>query len=68
MGLWDLKKKGKVNPISVLGLANVGLTGTLGYVQAEGIWFAVKEAGIPLLIGTLYIVYGLHSEASCGDH
>lgn len=50
---WDLLKNGHKNIISVIGFVSLLLTGGLGLLKLEGIWFAVKEAGIPLLIGLI---------------
>lgn len=50
-GLHDLYKSHKINWISVLGLLNVAFTGGLALSGKTGIWFAVKEAAFPLLIG-----------------
>ncbi len=50
---WDLVKNGHKNLISVIGFVSLLLTGGLGLLKLEGIWFAVKEAGIPLLIGLI---------------
>lgn len=50
-GLWDLLKAKKVNFFAAIGLLNVGLTGGLGLMKAEGIWFAIKEAAVPLVFG-----------------
>src|SRR5690606_31332844 len=50
-GLWDVWKRKKYNFFSILGLASIILTGGLGLMQLSGIWLAVKEAAIPLLIG-----------------
>lgn len=47
-GLWTDKK---VNWISVLGVLNVALTGGFGLMKLAGLWFAVKEASVPALIG-----------------
>lgn len=41
----------KLNFISILGLMNVLVSGTLTLLALGGIWFAVKEATFPLLIG-----------------
>lgn len=49
-GLWDIWKRKKYNFFSILGLASIILTGGLGLFQLSGIWLAVKEASIPLLI------------------
>ena len=50
-GIWDLIQKKKWNFISVLGLISVLLTGGLALFKLSGIWFAVKEAAIPAVIG-----------------
>lgn len=50
-GLWELIRARKVNFFAAIGLLNVGLTGGLGLMKAEGIWFAVKEAAVPLVFG-----------------
>lgn len=50
---WDLIKNGNKNLIAVIGFVSLLLTGGLGLLQLEGIWFALKEAGIPLLIGLI---------------
>jgi len=41
----------KLNIFSVLGVVNILMTGGLALFQVEGIWFAVKEAVFPLVIG-----------------
>lgn len=41
----------KLNFISLLGLLNVTVSGTLTILALGGLWFAVKEAAFPLLIG-----------------
>lgn len=50
-GFYDLYKRRTVNPMSVLGLLNVGITGGFALLGVSGIWFAVKEAAFPALIG-----------------
>lgn len=51
-GAYDYWKQKKTNYISVLGLLNVGVTGGLALLQLEGMWFAVKEAAFPILVGS----------------
>lgn len=41
----------KINFVSMLGMLNVLVSGTLTLLALGGIWFAVKEATFPLLIG-----------------
>lgn len=50
-GLYDFIKEKKINWLSLLGLFNVLLTGGFALMRLEGIWFAVKEASFPALIG-----------------
>jgi len=50
-GAFELIKDKKWNFFSILGLVSVLLTGGLALFKLEGIWFAVKEATIPGLIG-----------------
>jgi hypothetical protein len=50
-GIYDFNQRRKMNFISLLGLLNVALTGGLALSGLTGIWFAVKEAAFPALIG-----------------
>ena len=50
-GIYDFFKEKKINWVSLLGLVNVLLTGGFALLQLEGLWFAVKEASFPALIG-----------------
>lgn len=50
-GIYDHIKRKKTNAISILGLLNVGITGSLAIFKLHGIWFAIKEAAFPLLVG-----------------
>lgn len=50
-GAYDLFQRKKTNALSVLGLLNVLLTGGLAVIGLGGIWFAIKEAAFPGLIG-----------------
>lgn len=52
-GLWDLWQRKKTNYLSILGLVNTLITGGLALIGVTGIWFAVKEAAFPFLIGLL---------------
>lgn len=54
-GLYDYAKSGKTNFISVLGFVSILLTGSFGLMHLDGIWFAVKEASVPALIGIAVI-------------
>ncbi len=50
-GLYDIVVKKKKNMFSILGVINILLTGGLALFKLEGIWFAVKEAAFPAVIG-----------------
>ncbi len=58
-GSLELIKNKKWNFISILGLVSVLLTGGLALFKLDGIWFAVKEASIPAVIGIA--VLALHN-------
>jgi len=47
----SLIKSKKIDFISLLGLLNVLFSGVLTLLTLGGIWFALKEASFPLLIG-----------------
>ncbi|MCB0368358.1 MAG: hypothetical protein KDD45_02695 [Bdellovibrionales bacterium] len=51
-GTYDYWRQRKTNYISILGLLNVGVTGSLALLKLEGIWFSIKEAAFPLLVGS----------------
>lgn len=50
-GIWDYLSNQHKNFLSLLGIANILVTGTLALLRLEGIWFAVKEAAFPLILG-----------------
>lgn len=50
-GLFTLAKNRKFSAISILGLLNVAVTGGFALSGLTGIWFAIKEAAFPALIG-----------------
>lgn len=49
-GVWDFARRRRANFISIIGFASTLLTGGFGLMQLDGIWFAVKEAAVPLVI------------------
>ena len=55
-GLWDLKKSGKVNPFSVLGIISVILTGGISLLELPAEYIAIKEAAIPAIIGIAVLI------------
>jgi hypothetical protein len=50
-GIYDLIRRRKWNIFSVLGIVGTLLTGGLGLMKTANLWFAVKEAAIPLILG-----------------
>jgi hypothetical protein len=50
-GLFDLYRKRKWNAFAILGFTNVLVTGSLAVAGLGGLWFSLKEAFFPLLIG-----------------
>lgn len=50
-GVYSSYKERKINFISILGLINVLFSGILTLLALDGMWFAIKEAFFPLLIG-----------------
>ncbi len=50
-GAYSFFKDHSMNYIALLGLINVASSGVLTVLALDGIWFAVKEALFPLLIG-----------------
>ncbi len=54
-GLHDYFRRGHKNYVSLLGVVNILLTGSLALMSLKGIWFAVKEASLPLLLGILVL-------------
>lgn len=60
-GLYDLYKKRKWNAFAILGFTNVLVTGGLAVLGLGGIWFSVKEAFFPFLIG-LFVWYSSKKE------
>jgi hypothetical protein len=59
--VYDFVRRRKANVIAILGFVNVLATGSFGLMEVPGKWFAIKEAALPLLIGTA-IVASLRSK------
>ncbi len=49
-GIYDFTQRRAANFVSVIGFVSVLLTGGLGLMKMEGVWFAVKEASVPSVI------------------
>jgi hypothetical protein len=50
-GIWDFASRRETNFFSIIGFASVLLSGGLGVLKVAGVWFAVKDAAIPLVLG-----------------
>lgn len=55
-GSFELLTAKKVNPLSVLGLVSVGLTGGIGLLELDPQWVAIKEAAVPGVLAV--VVFG----------
>lgn len=55
-GLWDLKNSGKFNPLSILGIISVFLTGGISLLELDPAYIAIKEAAIPGIIGLAVLI------------
>ena len=55
-GLYELIRFNIRNYIALLGLISVLLTGSIGLLQLDTQWLAVKEAAIPGLIGVVVLI------------
>ncbi|MCY4444608.1 MAG: MFS transporter [Proteobacteria bacterium] len=54
--LWDILYRKDVSLIAILGLVNVLLTGGFGLMKLDGLYFAIKEASIPTVLGIVVYV------------
>jgi hypothetical protein len=55
-GVWDFATRKKMNFISIIGFVSVLLSGGFGLLKVDGFWFAVKDAGMPIVIGLSVIL------------
>ena len=62
-GAFDWLRNKRKNIISLFGVLNVLSTGGLALFKVKGIWFAVKEALFPLLIG-LFVLFSAYTKKS----
>ena len=60
-GLFDLLKNNRKNIVSLLGVLNVLFTGGFALLSLSGMWFAVKEATFPLLIG-VFVLFSAYAK------
>ncbi len=62
-GTYDKVKNKRKNWMSALGLLNVLTTGGLALFKMQGIWFAIKEAMFPLLLG-VFVYFSIYAKKS----
>ncbi len=55
-GLQDFVRQRRFNFISALGVVSILLTGGIGLLQLDPKWIAIKEAGVPAVIGLAVVV------------
>lgn len=55
-GTYDLVKRRNFNFIAALGFVSTLATGGLGLLKLDPLWFAVKEAVVPALIGLTVLI------------
>jgi len=55
-GIYDLVKRRNFNFLSALGFTSTLATGGLGLLKLAPMWFAVKEAVVPTLIGLTVVI------------
>ena len=55
-GLYELLRFNIKNYIALLGLISVLLTGSIGLLQLDTQWLAIKEAAIPGLLGIVVLI------------
>ncbi|MEZ4873200.1 MAG: VC0807 family protein [Bdellovibrionales bacterium] len=55
-GAYDYYVNRRKNFISLLGIINILFTGGLALLKVKGIWFAVKEAAFPAIIGIVVFI------------
>jgi hypothetical protein len=60
-GTYDLIRRRKTNTLSILGFISILLSGSLALLKLGGIWFAIKDAALPTLIG-LFVLGTLRSK------
>jgi hypothetical protein len=61
-GIYDLATRKKTNFLSVLGFLSVLASGSLALAKVGGIWFAIKDAVLPTVLG-LTVLASLKSKS-----
>ncbi len=55
-GLWEMRLTGKINPMSVIGVVSVFLTGGISLLELDPKYIAIKEAAIPAILGLAVLI------------
>lgn len=55
-GLQDFARQRRFNFISALGVISILLTGGIGLLELDPKWIAIKEAGVPAIIGLAVVI------------
>lgn len=54
-GIQDYYRRRHKNYVSLIGIVNVMLTGSLVLLNLNGMWFAVKDASLPFVLGLVVL-------------
>jgi hypothetical protein len=49
--LWRRVQRGRANPLSGLVIASLAANAAIGFFPVQAVWFAVKEAVVPVVLG-----------------
>lgn len=55
-GLWDFIERKKFNFVAAIGFISTLLTGGFALAKVDGLWFAMKEASVPAVIGLMVML------------
>jgi hypothetical protein len=55
-GIYDYVRRRRFNFVAGIGFASTLLTGGFGLAKVDGIWFAVKEASVPMVIAAVVLL------------
>src|SRR5436190_19615769 len=62
-GVYDLATRKKTNFLSILGFVSVLASGSLALAKVGGMWFAIKDAVLPSVLG-LTVLASLKSKSA----
>ncbi|MCX6938374.1 MAG: MFS transporter [Verrucomicrobia bacterium] len=55
-GVWDFNRRRAFNFVAGIGFVSTLLTGGFGLAKLDGMWFAIKEASVPAVIGMMVLL------------